>query len=129
MLPNVARRAIVAPTRPAYVCPSCILRQNRRLPSASSLCPPRPSSRALHTETLSPQQADTPFRKQLKDAVKKQKKGARGGSGSIKDGDIAKDPRLDKWELTVGIEIHAELNTARKLFSGAATSETRENVA
>ncbi|KAK3062469.1 hypothetical protein LTS18_003996, partial [Coniosporium uncinatum] len=31
-------------------------------------------------------------------------------------------PRLEKWELTVGIEIHAELNTARKLFSSAATS-------
>src|SRR4029434_3595043 len=25
------------------------------------------------------------------------------------------------WELTVGIEIHAQLNTARKLFSPAAT--------
>lgn len=37
-----------------------------------------------------------------------------------------KDERLDKtasdWELTVGIEIHAELDTATKLFSAAATS-------
>jgi len=24
---------------------------------------------------------------------------------------------LEKWELTVGIEIHAQLNTERKLFS------------
>jgi hypothetical protein len=24
----------------------------------------------------------------------------------------------DKWELTVGIEIHAQLNSERKLFSG-----------
>lgn len=30
--------------------------------------------------------------------------------------------RGEEWELTVGIEVHAELNTARKLFSGAATS-------
>ncbi|KAI9777801.1 MAG: hypothetical protein M1816_004413 [Peltula sp. TS41687] len=28
-----------------------------------------------------------------------------------------------KWELTVGLEIHAHLNTERKLFSEAATSE------
>lgn len=25
---------------------------------------------------------------------------------------------VDRWELTVGIEIHAQLNTERKLFSG-----------
>jgi aspartyl-tRNA(Asn)/glutamyl-tRNA(Gln) amidotransferase subunit B len=30
----------------------------------------------------------------------------------------AGDSRLAEWELTVGIEIHAQLNTARKLFSG-----------
>lgn len=29
---------------------------------------------------------------------------------------------LDEWELTVGIEIHAQLNTERKLFSYAASS-------
>ncbi|CCD50221.1 similar to glutamyl-tRNA(gln) amidotransferase subunit B [Botrytis cinerea T4] len=29
---------------------------------------------------------------------------------------------LDEWELTVGIEIHAQLNTERKLFSYAAAS-------
>ncbi|KAF2426214.1 hypothetical protein EJ08DRAFT_380439 [Tothia fuscella] len=42
------------------------------------------------------------------------------------------NPRLKNWELTVGIEIHAELNTARKLFSSALTSynaEPNSNVA
>ena len=29
---------------------------------------------------------------------------------------------MDGWELTVGIEIHAQLNTSRKLFSPAVTS-------
>jgi aspartyl-tRNA(Asn)/glutamyl-tRNA(Gln) amidotransferase subunit B len=29
---------------------------------------------------------------------------------------------LEKWELTVGIEIHAQLNTERKLFSPAAST-------
>ena len=28
------------------------------------------------------------------------------------------DSRSDRWKLTVGIEIHAQLNTERKLFSG-----------
>jgi aspartyl-tRNA(Asn)/glutamyl-tRNA(Gln) amidotransferase subunit B len=42
------------------------------------------------------------------------------------------NPRIKDWELTVGIEIHAELNTSRKLFSDAATSfneEPNSNVA
>jgi aspartyl-tRNA(Asn)/glutamyl-tRNA(Gln) amidotransferase subunit B len=42
------------------------------------------------------------------------------------------NPKLKDWELTVGIEIHAELNTARKLFSDAPTSfneEPNSNVA
>ncbi|KAF7578627.1 Asp-tRNAAsn-Glu-tRNAGln amidotransferase B subunit [Pyrenophora tritici-repentis] len=35
---------------------------------------------------------------------------------------LNKHARTEKWELTVGIEVHAELNTARKLFSKATTS-------
>ncbi|KAG7135621.1 hypothetical protein HYQ45_006616 [Verticillium longisporum] len=57
-----------------------------------------------------------PLRKKLKDEAKQLKKDAkqekRKGSNQTVDG----------WELTVGIEIHAQLNTARKLFSPAATS-------
>ncbi|MCJ1318657.1 hypothetical protein MMC15_003987, partial [Xylographa vitiligo] len=34
--------------------------------------------------------------------------------------------RDDEWELTVGIEIHAQLNTDRKLFSNARTSTNGE---
>lgn len=33
-----------------------------------------------------------------------------------------KDSSSDRWELTVGIEIHAQLNTERKLFSGMHAS-------
>ncbi|KAL1596234.1 hypothetical protein SLS59_007933 [Nothophoma quercina] len=75
----------------------------------------RPS---LQTARQPPAQDDTPFRKALKDAAKQQKKASKGGKKPKKTA----DPRLDKWELTVGVEIHAELNTARKLFSSAATS-------
>ncbi|KAJ8063721.1 hypothetical protein OCU04_007584 [Sclerotinia nivalis] len=47
-------------------------------------------------------------RKQLKDE----------GTGR----NIEKLQSLDEWELTVGIEIHAQLNTERKLFSYAAST-------
>jgi aspartyl-tRNA(Asn)/glutamyl-tRNA(Gln) amidotransferase subunit B len=35
--------------------------------------------------------------------------------------------RLKDWELTVGIEIHAELNTANKLFSNAFAADAASN--
>jgi aspartyl-tRNA(Asn)/glutamyl-tRNA(Gln) amidotransferase subunit B len=57
-----------------------------------------------------------PFRKQLKDEAKKRKiEGA--GLKSKKN-----NQKLDDWELTVGIEIHAQLNTERKLFSAATST-------
>jgi aspartyl-tRNA(Asn)/glutamyl-tRNA(Gln) amidotransferase subunit B len=81
----------------------------------------RASIRPIQTDSqATPRQDDIPFRKQLKDAAKQQKKEHRASSGLTKN--ARGDSRLDKWELTVGVEIHAELNTARKLFSGAATS-------
>ncbi|KAF2862238.1 hypothetical protein K470DRAFT_17789 [Piedraia hortae CBS 480.64] len=48
------------------------------------------------------------LRKHVKEEAKRKKASAKPSN-----------PRLDKWELTVGIEIHAELNTACKLFSSA----------
>lgn len=59
--------------------------------------------------------SSTPFRKLLKDAANQTKHNTPSAVEQSKG-------NQDKWELTVGIEIHAELNTARKLFSGAATS-------
>jgi aspartyl-tRNA(Asn)/glutamyl-tRNA(Gln) amidotransferase subunit B len=91
--------------------------------------PPRPrsghqlnSQNALHTESSAAGRLDnstgaehgtTAFRKQLKDEAKQRK--------------AAKTSRLgveanERWELTVGIEIHAQLNVAKKLFSSAASS-------
>lgn len=56
-----------------------------------------------------------PFRKQLRDEAKQKRL---AGHGKLeKKRAMAKDPRLEKWELTVGIEVHAQLNTERKLFS------------
>ncbi|KAJ4293051.1 hypothetical protein N0V88_005715 [Collariella sp. IMI 366227] len=58
----------------------------------------------------------TPLRKQLKDQAKAAK-----ASGKKKKKN-ADNQTVPGWELTVGIEIHAQLNTRRKLFSPAATS-------
>ena len=60
------------------------------------------------------------LRKELKDADK----ASRGlkKQGNLQDGRPVED--VEAWELTVGIEIHAQLNTARKLFSFASTSPT-----
>jgi aspartyl-tRNA(Asn)/glutamyl-tRNA(Gln) amidotransferase subunit B len=58
----------------------------------------------------------SPLRKQLKEQAKALK-----ASGKKKKKN-ADNQTVPGWELTVGIEIHAQLNTARKLFSPAATS-------
>ncbi|KAG6010542.1 hypothetical protein E4U21_005895 [Claviceps maximensis] len=60
-----------------------------------------------------------PLRKQLKEAAKLAKK--QGTKKSKSDSQT-----VDGWELTIGIEIHAQLNTSRKLFSSATTSFSDE---
>jgi aspartyl-tRNA(Asn)/glutamyl-tRNA(Gln) amidotransferase subunit B len=86
--------------------------------SAGSLYPQRGhAARALHTSTDSADPATRiPFRKQLKDAAKRRKS---EGAAKISRED---NQELEEWELTVGIEIHAQLNTGRKLFSTATSS-------
>lgn len=59
----------------------------------------------------------TPLRKQLKDQARAAK-----ASGKKKKKKNVDNQTVPGWELTVGIEIHAQLNTARKLFSPAASS-------
>jgi aspartyl-tRNA(Asn)/glutamyl-tRNA(Gln) amidotransferase subunit B len=60
-----------------------------------------------------------PFRKQLKDEAKQRKAAKR--STATKGSQFGAEVN-DLWELTVGIEIHAQLNTAKKLFSAAANA-------
>jgi hypothetical protein len=54
------------------------------------------------------------LRKQLKDEAKAKRSAVSNG---ISKPSVESKRRLKDWELTVGIEIHAQLNTARKLFS------------
>jgi hypothetical protein len=66
----------------------------------------------------SAKQDAAPLRKELKDG----RKATRAAKGKVSgsQGDDDKDA-IPGWELTVGIEVHAQLNTARKLFSGKST--------
>ncbi|KAF2160586.1 hypothetical protein M409DRAFT_28972 [Zasmidium cellare ATCC 36951] len=57
-----------------------------------------------------------PLRKHLKEEAKKKK------AQNKSNGKVQEHSEPSKWELTVGIEIHAELNTACKLFSSAPAS-------
>jgi len=84
-------------------------------------CPARsPVLRRYHeTQAQQPEPVPdlaTPFRKQLKDEAKKRK--AEGVGKKTRED----NQKLEEWELTVGIEIHAQLNTERKLFSSAAST-------
>ncbi|KAI5281563.1 hypothetical protein KEM54_003182, partial [Ascosphaera aggregata] len=74
-------------------------------------------SLATHTAPLSTSgQASPdiiPLRKQLKDAKKAARRKGDSGAGIGREtGAVSKD-----WELTVGIEVHAQLDTDAKLFS------------
>lgn len=56
---------------------------------------------------------DIPFRKLLKEeAARRRILGEKNEIGNKNDA-----PCSNRWELTVGIEVHAQLNTDRKLFS------------
>jgi hypothetical protein len=67
-----------------------------------------------------------PLRKQLKDEAKAKKFASLETKGKAKRQDI--DPRLKNWELTVGVEIHAQLNTTRKLFSCTRKADEKRSV-
>jgi hypothetical protein len=79
--------------------------QATRLPFLSTSQYGRQTAFIAHKETI------VPLRKQLKQDAKTSKAQKRRG-----DGESA--VQTDDWELTVGIEIHAQLNAESKLFSG-----------
>ena len=95
-----------------YICRSCLRNVDskglRRYASGSI-------TREVELGASAKPNTVVPLRKQLKDEAKHQKRESVTKKTSL-------NRALDKWELTVGIEIHAELNTATKLFSTAATS-------
>jgi aspartyl-tRNA(Asn)/glutamyl-tRNA(Gln) amidotransferase subunit B len=121
MFTHNTRNAVAVVSKRRYLCQAC-LRRVQGHPLSLSLRTPHTGRRGLQTDSPASTPDNTPFRKALKDAAKQQKKNKRDASAPSSKAPTGHDARLEKWELTVGIEIHAELNTARKLFSGAATS-------
>ncbi|KAF2877877.1 GatB/GatE catalytic domain-containing protein [Massariosphaeria phaeospora] len=114
MLARSAHATFTSLSKKRHICQSC-LRRASRAPSTST------GRTLIQSRTLQTDD-DAPFRKRLKDAAKTKRKREHASAGSTGDQNIGVNSRAAKWELTVGIEIHAELNTARKLFSSAATS-------
>lgn len=85
---------------------------------------PFPHARPLQAEAA--QSSNVPFRKQLKDEAKRKREAQRLDAIQGDNYDAGKksnDSTSSKWKLTVGLEIHAQLNTERKLFSDAKISE------
>ncbi|EKD17691.1 uncharacterized protein L3040_003572 [Drepanopeziza brunnea f. sp. 'multigermtubi'] len=110
--PAVLRRYLFAAQLPSRGC----LRQRHARQTISSVYSQRNHTTQATTDpTLADPDPPVAFRKQLKDEARKRK--ADGGKKSDKH-----NQSLDEWELTVGIEIHAQLNTERKLFSSAAST-------
>lgn len=122
MLPHCGKRTIAVLARRPYICQSCMRKSSQKQLFFTPHLSIDQRKRTLQTKSEAAPADNRPFRKLLKDEAKRQKKEIRSSSDSIKRPSKETDPRLEKWELTVGIEIHAELNTARKLFSTAATS-------
>ena len=71
-------------------------------------------------QTHSSEESRVPFGKQLKDDFKRRRIEKRLATNQeVSEKRLAK---LEQWDLTVGLEFHAQLNTERKLFSSSATS-------
>jgi hypothetical protein len=86
------------------------------------VCPHRTviaQSRCLHGETIPAQLSPEPVRKLLRYEAKQKRREAKS---SLLEHSKSVPVVEREWELTVGIEIHAELDTERKLFSTAGTS-------
>ena len=78
-------------------------------------------SRPSSTNPLSrPPVPNEPLRKSLKDKYKRERKERQDEAlrGTQRNEVPNKDGKSDIWRLTIGLEIHAQLNTERKLFSG-----------
>ncbi|CAH0037869.1 unnamed protein product [Clonostachys solani] len=98
----------------------------RRTPRSRLVGPAPPTLRPFSTFHAAKEQPEpthqqvqtppaVPLRKKLKDEAKQARKQGKKKSK-------ADSQTVEGWELTVGIEIHAQLNTPRKLFSSANTS-------
>ncbi|KAL2829710.1 Glutamyl-tRNA amidotransferase subunit B, mitochondrial [Aspergillus cavernicola] len=96
-------------------CPRCLPRDDLQLLQFNQKIPlpSFPPTRRLQTSSIDSQDP-VPLRKQLKQDAKT----VRARKRERREQEEAS---RQKWELTVGVEIHAQLNTETKLFSRAPT--------
>lgn len=71
--------------------------------------------RGLHFSNPVLQDDRNPLRKELKDAARTARLAT--AATCVQSPDV-----LDDWDLTVGIEVHAQLNTSHKLFSSKSAT-------
>ncbi|KAL1892375.1 hypothetical protein Sste5346_007113 [Sporothrix stenoceras] len=122
---------------PARQLERCLLRGRltRRIQFSVSGCPQcspllafRHDRFSSSTTTKAPPPSNTspiPLRKQLKDEAKARKaKAAQKKASGEAPSATNRGQTVPGWELTVGIEIHAQLNTAHKLFSAAKATDS-----
>lgn len=76
------------------------------------------SRQTLATAASTPE-TEIPYRKQLKDEARQRRLTGASSQETLRE---TKKEKAKDWELTVGIEIHAQLNTERKLFSSKLLS-------
>ena len=74
---------------------------------------------AFGLHTAASNETVIPFRKQQKEEAKARRATAKLGAKGHGSEDRS---HADRWELTVGLEVHAQLNTERKLFSSQLPS-------
>ena len=106
MLQVCCRRAVLY----AWARPACAL---SNIHEACATQPWSFRTQLYHACTTRSEQDSTALRKHLKDAAKVKKADLNRSKSSSLEAAI----KAARWELTVGIEIHAQLNTPRKLFS------------
>ncbi|CEL07298.1 Putative Glutamyl-tRNA(Gln) amidotransferase, B subunit [Aspergillus calidoustus] len=104
----------------SFTCPQCRHHNILRLSALNQSLPLQlPSYTPIRSLQTAPTDAQDriPLRKQLKQDAKSAKAQKRRRREQ-------EEASREKWELTVGVEIHAQLNTEAKLFSRASTSSS-----
>ncbi|KAL9601015.1 MAG: hypothetical protein Q9219_002837 [cf. Caloplaca sp. 3 TL-2023] len=77
------------------------------------------TARTIHQEVIPAD--NVPFRKAFKNEVKRRKLDLQDAD-ALRNETVIDDAAQKQWELTIGLEIHTQLNTENKLFSEAHTS-------
>ncbi|KAI9653440.1 MAG: hypothetical protein M1831_005988, partial [Alyxoria varia] len=114
-------RSLPNPRHNFYICHRCLF--SLRAPTVVSHQPRRTNhTQNFQTPSTTSEPDPIPLRKQLKAEARLAKESPKDDSRARRSRKKPTPEQLSRWHLTVGIEIHAELNTTCKLFSSAPTT-------